>query len=89
MAQATEELVKTIKKPWKAAYDLVNKIPDQKQKYTNMQENRVDYANKTFRDAAEKKSSKGKKKVSGGTKPTAPKTIKKKAPAKKYTSTKR
>ena len=89
MAQATEELVKAIKKPFETVYDLVNKVPDQKKEYTDMHAKRVEYANKTFRDADEKKSSKGKKKVSGGTKPTAPKTIKKKAPAKKYTSTKR
>lgn len=78
MAKAADDLVESIKKPFKVAKEWLDKIPDQKKEYTDMHAKRVEYANKTLRDASEKK------KVGGGTKQETIKTIKKAAPKKKY-----
>ena len=92
MSESTDDLVKTIKKPFEAVYDFFDKLPGKKTEHTDMHQKRVEYANKTFRDAAEKeeaakkkKLAPPKKKVGGGSQgDTQIKTIKKSAPAKKY-----
>ena len=84
MSNETDNLINTIKKPFKVAEEWLNKIPDQKQKYTDMHAKRVNAANKSFRDAADKNPAPAKKKVGGAAKQDTIKTIKKSAPKKKY-----
>ena len=55
MAQsAADDLVSTIKRPWQAAKDMLDRVPSRKPEYTDMHAKRVDAANKSFRDAAAK-----------------------------------
>jgi hypothetical protein len=66
MSDATDDLVKSIRKPWEVMRDVINKVPDQKQQYTDMHKNMVDKANQSFKDAADKEDAKknaGKKPV--------------------------
>lgn len=55
MADAPEELVKTIKKPFQVAREWLDKIPERKREYTDMHAKMVDAANESFRKESEKK----------------------------------
>lgn len=51
---AVDDLVRTVRRPWKAAAELFDRVPSRKPEYTDMHAKRVDAANKSFRDAAAK-----------------------------------